>query len=38
MILLDLEMPLKDGVTVIREVMEADLQTRILVLTSYGDD
>ncbi len=37
-ILLDLEMPLKDGVTVIREVMEADLQTRILVLTSYGDD
>jgi len=37
-ILLDLEMPLKDGVTVIREVMEADLQARILVLTSYGDD
>ncbi len=37
-ILLDLEMPLKDGVTVIREVMEADLQSRILVLTSYGDD
>ena len=37
-ILLDLEMPLKDGVTVIREVMEADLQARILGLTSYGDD
>jgi len=37
-ILLDLEMPLKDGVTVIREVMEAELQAHILVLTSYGDD
>lgn len=37
-ILLDLKMPLKDGVTVIREVMQANLPTRILVLTSYGDD
>jgi len=37
-ILLDLEMPLKDGVTVIREVMKTFPQARILVLTSYGDD
>lgn len=37
-LLLDLEMPLKDGVTVIREVMQSHPQTRILVLTSYGDD
>jgi NarL family two-component system response regulator LiaR len=37
-ILLDLVMPLKDGVTVIREVMAANPRARILVLTSYGDD
>jgi two-component system, NarL family, response regulator LiaR len=37
-ILLDLVMPIKDGVAVIREVIEADPQARILVLTSYGDD
>jgi NarL family two-component system response regulator LiaR len=37
-ILLDLEMPFKDGVAVIREVRDANLQARILVLTSYGDD
>ncbi|MBI5842520.1 MAG: response regulator transcription factor [Chloroflexi bacterium] len=37
-ILLDLEMPLKDGVTVIREVIKTFPQARILVLTSYGDD
>ncbi len=37
-ILLDLEMPLKDGVTVIREVIKALPQARIMVLTSYGDD
>ena len=37
-ILLDLEMPLKDGVTVIREVIKTLPQAHILVLTSYGDD
>jgi NarL family two-component system response regulator LiaR len=37
-ILLDLEMPFKDGVAVIREVKDANLQAHILVLTSYGDD
>ncbi len=37
-ILLDLVMPLKDGVAVIREVVEAIPQAHILVLTSYGDD
>jgi NarL family two-component system response regulator LiaR len=37
-ILLDLVMPYKDGVAVIREVIAADPRARILVLTSYGDD
>ena len=37
-ILLDLEMPLKDGVTVIREVIKTLPQAHILVLTSYVDD
>ncbi len=37
-ILLDLVMPLKDGVAVIREIIAANPRARILVLTSYGDD
>lgn len=37
-ILLDLVMPQKDGVAVIREIVAADPQAHILVLTSYGDD
>ena len=37
-VLLDLRMPRKDGVTAIREIKAANPQARILVLTSYDDD
>lgn len=37
-ILLDLEMPEKDGLTAIREITAEDPQARILVLTSFGDE
>ncbi len=37
-ILLDLVMPLKDGLAVIRELKEQNLPARILVLTSFAED
>jgi two-component system, NarL family, response regulator LiaR len=37
-ILIDLAMPRKDGVTAIREIKEANADARILVLTSFADD
>lgn len=37
-IILDLKMPEKDGLTVIREIRRANLDARILVLTSFNDD
>ncbi len=37
-ILLDLVMPLKDGVEAITEIKRENPQARILVLTSFGDD
>jgi len=37
-IIMDLKMPLKDGLTAIKEINQADLDARILVLTSYPDD
>jgi NarL family two-component system response regulator LiaR len=36
--LLDLAMPHKDGVAVIREIKQLGLNTRVLVLTSFADD
>lgn len=37
-ILLDLMMPRKDGLTAIREIKQLDPQARILVLTSFAED
>ena len=37
-ILMDLEMPGKDGIAAIREIVAEDAATRILVLTSFSDD
>ena len=37
-IIMDLKMPVKDGLTAIREINQANLDTCILVLTSYPDD
>jgi NarL family two-component system response regulator LiaR len=37
-ILLDLVMPVKSGLEVIRDITQDDPQTRILVLTSFADD
>jgi NarL family two-component system response regulator LiaR len=37
-IIMDLKMPVKDGLTAIREINQADLDTQILVLTSFPDD
>ena len=37
-ILMDLVMPVKDGITAIREIMAANSAARILVLTSFADD
>jgi len=37
-ILMDLKMPLLDGVDAIRQIREADAEARILVLTSYAND
>jgi NarL family two-component system response regulator LiaR len=37
-IIMDLQMPVKDGLTAIQEIKEADLQAQILILTSYPDD
>ncbi len=37
-ILMDLEMPNKDGLTAIEEIKQENPEARILVLTSYGDD
>lgn len=37
-ILMDLVMPVKTGVEAIREIRHADVEARILVLTSFGDD
>lgn len=37
-ILLDLQMPRKDGITAISEIKEQDPEARILVLTSFSDD
>ena len=37
-ILMDLVMPLKDGVAAIREIKEEDPDARILVLTSFSED
>jgi NarL family two-component system response regulator LiaR len=37
-IIMDLQMPVMDGVTAIREIMLADPSSRIIVLTSFPDD
>ena len=37
-ILMDLEMPRKDGIDAIQEIKRENSEARILVLTSYGDD
>jgi NarL family two-component system response regulator LiaR len=37
-IIMDLQMPVKDGLTAIREINQAGLDTQILVLTSFPDD
>ena len=37
-IVMDIQMPVKDGLTAIREISDLRLDTRILVLTSYPDD
>ncbi len=37
-IIMDLKMPVKDGLTAIKEITETDLDTRILVLSSFPDD
>ena len=37
-IVMDLHMPVKDGLTAIEELRETDLESRILVLTSFPDD
>jgi NarL family two-component system response regulator LiaR len=37
-ILMDIVMPVKDGITAIREIRAANPAARILVLTSFGDD
>ena len=37
-IIMDLQMPVKDGMTAIREIGEANLNAQILVLTSFPDD
>lgn len=37
-LVLDLKMPLKDGLTVIQELKSVNLDARILVLTSFDDD
>jgi len=37
-IIMDLQMPVKDGLTAIREINQAELDTQILVLTSFPDD
>jgi DNA-binding NarL/FixJ family response regulator len=37
-IIMDLQMPVKDGLTAIREIGEANLDAQILVLTSFPDD
>jgi NarL family two-component system response regulator LiaR len=37
-IVMDIQMPVKDGITAIQEIANLGLETRILVLTSYPDD
>jgi len=37
-IVMDIQMPVKDGLSAIREISDLRLDTRILVLTSYPDD
>lgn len=37
-IIMDLKMPVKDGLTAIREICHANLDAQILVLTSFPDD
>ena len=37
-IIMDIQMPVKDGLTAIQEIAGLGLETRILVLTSYPDD
>jgi len=37
-IVMDIQMPVKDGITAIQEIASLELETRILVLTSYPDD
>jgi len=37
-IVMDIQMPVKDGITAIQEISSLGLDTRILVLTSYPDD
>ena len=37
-IVMDIQMPVKDGLAAIREIAGLRLETRILVLTSYPDD
>ena len=37
-IVMDIQMPVKDGITAIQEISNLGLKTRILILTSYPDD
>jgi NarL family two-component system response regulator LiaR len=37
-IIMDLQMPVKDGLSAIREIGEAGLEAQVLVLTSFPDD
>jgi DNA-binding NarL/FixJ family response regulator len=37
-VIIDLQMPVKDGLAAIQDINEADLETQILVLTSFPDD
>jgi DNA-binding NarL/FixJ family response regulator len=37
-IVMDLQMPIKDGLTAIKEINQLDLETHILVLTSFPED
>ncbi|MCO5188846.1 MAG: response regulator transcription factor [Anaerolineae bacterium] len=37
-VVMDLQMPVKDGLTAIREIKKAEIDTRVLLLTSFPED